>query len=145
MSDTQKFTASATVTADAKAHDIWALWADVNGWKSWDAGIASSELHGTFKAGNTFTLTPQGGEPMEITLKTVTQGEEFSDEIVAPFGAIRTYHRMEPIGQLVKVTHEVEAEIAADKAGFFGKEIWPHLQSGLAESLNSLAGIASTN
>lgn len=141
MPNMQKFIATATVTVDALAHDIWALWVDVNGWTTWDHGIEKIQLHGNFKEGNSFTLTPQGGDPLESTIVSVTQGEEFSDEAVLPFGSLRTYHRMEPIGPLVKVTHEVVAEINAQDAGFFGREIWPHLQSGLSVSLNNLVDI----
>lgn len=145
MSDPQTFIAGATVTVDAKAHDIWALWVDVNGWKSWDAGIESSKLNGNFKEGNTFTLKPQGADPLEVTIKTVTQGEEFSDETVLPFGTIRNFHRMELVGRRVKITHEVEATIAGDAVGFFGKEVWPHMQAGVAESLGNIADIVSAD
>ncbi|MFJ6915991.1 SRPBCC family protein [Streptomyces sp. NPDC101133] len=145
MPETQKFVAGATVTVDAQAHDVWALWADVNAWKTWDTGIESTVLHGNFKAGATFTLTPQGGEPMEVTVVTVTQGEEFSDETRLPFGTIRTCHRMEPIGARVRITHEVVAEVAADAVGFFGREVWPHLQSGVAESLGNVADIVGND
>ncbi|MDQ1047527.1 SRPBCC family protein [Streptomyces sp. V4I2] len=143
MADTQKFVASATATVHAQAHDIWAVWVDVNAWKNWDDGIESTRLHGNFKAGNTFTLTPKGGEPMEVVLRTVTQGEEFSDETVLPFGNIVTRHRMQPLDGRVQLTHEVTAEIHCEMAPFFGKDIWPHLQSGLSSSLLGLADLVS--
>ncbi|MFD9130380.1 SRPBCC family protein [Kitasatospora sp. NPDC059571] len=145
MPDSQRFIAAATVTVDAKAHDIWAVWVDVNGWKGWDAGIESSRLNGNFKEGNTFTLKPQGADPLEVTIKTVTQGEEFSDETVLPFGTIRNFHRMEQVDGRVKITHEVEATIEGDAVGFFGKEVWPHMQSGVAESLGNIADIVGND
>lgn len=141
MGDPQEFVAGATVTVDAKTHDIWAVWVDVNAWKTWDTGIDSTQMRGNFKAGNSFVLKPQGGEPVTVTITTVTQGEEFSDETVLPFGRIRTYHRMAKLGSLVSVTHEVRAEIDPESVGFFATEIWPHMQAGLAESLNNLADI----
>jgi hypothetical protein len=145
MPDSQQFIASASVTVDALMHDIWALWADVNAWKSWDPGIESTRLNGNFKAGNSFTLKPQGADPMEVTIRTVTQGEEFSDETVLPFGSIRTYHRMEKVGRRVKLTHEVVATIEDDAVGFFAKEVWPHMQSGLSESLINVADIVGND
>jgi hypothetical protein len=78
-------------------------------------------------------------------IKTVTQGEEFSDEVTAPFGVIRTFHRMEQVGGRAKITHEVVAEIEHDAVGFFGKEIWPGLQRGVAESLHSAADIVGND
>jgi len=145
MPDSQRFIAAATVTVDALRHDIWALWADVNAWKSWDAGIESSRLHGNFKEGNTFTMKPQGGDPLEVSIVSVTQGEEFSDEAKLPFGTIRTFHRMEQVGERVKMTHEVEAEIDGDAVGFFAKEVWPYMQTGLSESLINIADIVGND
>jgi hypothetical protein len=145
MSDTQQYIAAATVTVKASQHDIWAIWVDVNGWTNWDQGLAKTEMRGNFKAGTTFTLTPQGGQPVQVTIKTVTQGEEFSDEAVLPFGSIRTTHRMEPLGDRVKMTHEVTAEIKADARAFFEGEIWPHMQIGLPVSLNNIVSIVEAD
>jgi hypothetical protein len=141
MSEKESFVAAATVTVGARVGDIWAVWVDVNHWTSWDDGIEKIQLHGNFKAGNTFTLKPQGADPVECTIVSVSQGEEFLDEAVLPFGTIRTRHRLEPVGERVKITHEQVAEVNGDAAGFFGTEVWPNLQRGLAESLLNLADI----
>ncbi|MGW1375045.1 SRPBCC family protein [Streptomyces sp. NPDC002446] len=145
MTDTQRFVAQAAVTVNALVHDIWAVWVDVNAWKNWDDGIDSTQLHGNFKAGNTYTLTPQGGEPLTVTLTSVTQGEEFSDEAVLPFGRLLTHHRMEPLGSRIKVTHELVAEIADEMVPVFAREVWPHLQSGLSQSLVNLADLVGSD
>jgi hypothetical protein len=142
MSSDNNFYAAYTATVEASAHDIWAIWADVNNWKKWDSGIANSEIRETFRAGNKYWLTPQGGDPIEITLKTVTQGEEFSDEAVLPFGIIRNVHSMQSKGKRLQITHKVYADINETAASFFSKEIWPHMQSGLAESVNKIISIA---
>ncbi len=141
MSNKVKFHAAYTATTEASVNDIWAIWADVNNWKKWDHGIAHTEIRDNFKVGSKFSLTPQGGEPIEITLKTVTQGEEFSDEAVLPFGIIRNVHRMQTVGKKLQITHEVHADINEEAAGFFGKEIWPHMQSGLPEAVNNIISI----
>jgi len=147
MSDTQQLRASATVTVRAKGYDVWAVWVDVNAWKAWDDGIADIRLHGNFVEGNGFTLTPQGGEPVEVTLKTVTQGEEFSDEtVIEPFGVLHGYHRIEQVGEdLVQVTHELVAEIRSHHLGVFLKEIWPDMQAGLGSAVNAIADIVSSD
>ena len=145
MADTQQFEAAATVTVKTSPNDIWAIWVDVNAWTNWDSGIERTEMRANFKTGTTFSLTPLGGQPIEVTIKTVTQGEEFSDEAVLPFGTIRTYHRMEPLGGRVKMTHEVVADIKAEAVAFFEKEIWPHMQIGLPVSLNNIVTIVESD
>lgn len=142
MSDTQKFVAAASITVNAPAGDIWSLWADVNGWTNWDDGLEKAEIRDKFQPGTTITLKPQGApEAIDVVIKTVTQGEEFSDEAVLPFGTIRTFHRMEPVGSRVKLTHEIHADIQGEASGFFEKEIWPHMQAGLPVSMGNIAGL----
>jgi len=145
MPNKNKYIAAVTVTVDATVPDIWVIWTDVSAWNTWDHGIEQSKLNGSFRAGNTFSLTPRGGEPLEVTLKTVTQGEEFSDEAVLPFGSIRNFHRVEPLGRKVKLTHEVHAEINEEEAEFFEKNIWPHMQGGLAESVGNIANLVQVS
>lgn len=142
---TQAFVASATLTIDAKMGDIWAVWADANAWTNWDDGIESVKLHGNFKTGTEITLTPQGAEPVTVVLKTVSQGEGFTDETVLPFGVIRNNHAMAQDGDLVTITHEVRAEIDREFAALFGAKIWPGMQEGIAESLRNLADLVSSD
>lgn len=137
------FVSSYTATSKANVHDVWSIWADVNNWSKWDSGIAQAEIRNNFKAGTVFSLTPQGGEPIEVELKTVTAGEEFSDEAVLPFGVIRNFHRVEKAGEQIHLTHEVRAEINADAAGFFSAEIWPHMQKGLPEAVHNILALVS--
>jgi hypothetical protein len=141
MSESRTFLAGATVTVDALVHDIWAVWVDVNGWPTWDDGLEKAQLHGNFKVGNGFTLKPEGADPVEATLVSVTQGEEFTDEVALPFGTIRTQHRLAELDELVAITHEIRAEIAGPQAGFFAEHIWPELQAGVSKALLSLADV----
>ena len=141
MSDAQRYVAAATVTVDASPNDVWALWADVNGWTNWDDGLEKAEIRGNFRAGTTFSLTPQGGPPISVKITTVTAGEEFSDEAVLPFGTIRSFHRIERVGQRLMLTHEVRADIDADASRRFETEIWPHMQAGLPRAVNNIVDI----
>ena len=141
MSETQRFFASETTMIDAPPGDIWAVWVDINGWPRWDDGLETTTFSGAFRAGNTFELTPRGREALTVTLRSVTQGEEFTDETELPFGTIRTAHRMRPVGGKVELTHEVEAIINTPEAGFFGDEIWPHMQGGLGGALANIRDI----
>lgn len=143
--DKVKFHAVYTATADASASAVWAIWSDVNNWTQWDKGIAQAQISAPFQAGNSFSLTPQGAESIQVQLKTVTQGQEFSGEAVLPFGLIRNLHRVQSLGPKSEITHEIQAEIDEDSAGFFGKEIWPHMQSGLPESVRNIIALAEAD
>ncbi|MBY5775254.1 polyketide cyclase [Rhizobium leguminosarum] len=141
MSNTERFFFRHTTTVDADPGDIWALWVDVNGWPRWDSGLESTKFSGTFRKGSSFELTPRGGEPLEVTLRSVTEGEEFSDETILAFGTIRNAHRMRPVAGKVELTHEVEAVINKAEAVFFASEIWPHMRDGIPEALANIRGI----
>ncbi|UFH50198.1 SRPBCC family protein [Pseudomonas sp. KNUC1026] len=142
MSDIHAFTCTVSMTAAATPADIWALWVDVGNWSGWDEGIECSRLVAQFREGGTIELTPKGAGPVTVELKTVTQGEEFSDETVLPFGTLKNSHRLEPLGDRVLITHTVQALINADSVGFFEDAVWPHMQGGVAESLGQLISIA---
>ncbi|MGO6747870.1 hypothetical protein ACCS93_36495 [Rhizobium ruizarguesonis] len=144
MSDTERFFATETTTINTNTSDIWAIWVDINGWPRWDDGLESTRFSGIFREGGSFELTPRGGEALTVTLRSVTQGEEFSDEAVLPFGKIRNAHRMRQVDGKVELTHEVEAVINKAEAGFFSNEIWPHMRDGLAGALANIQEIAES-
>ena len=145
MSDTQSYVAVSTVTVAASQSDIWALWADVAGWPHWDDGLEKAEISGNFRAGTLFSLTPRGCANIGVRLTSVTSGEEFSDEAVLPFGTLRSFHRMEPVGSLIKLTHELQADVRIDASERFDKEIWPRLQAGLAVAVNNIVDIVQAD
>jgi len=143
MSEIQRFRAASTVTVSAMAHDIWAVWVDVNAWSNWNDGVEHTEMRENFKAGTVFLLTPRGGKPVQTTITTATQGEEFSDETRFPFGVLQNRHRMTAIDDRVLLTHEVEAQIDRAAARTFATEVWPGLQNGVATTVANIADIVS--
>ena len=75
---------------------IWQLFADVPGWKAWNAGIDRIELHGPFATGTTFTMQPPGSEAFVSTLVDVRDREGFTDETVIEGTRVVVEHRIEP-------------------------------------------------
>lgn len=145
MSDVQRFEAAATVTVDALMHDVWAVWADVNAWTNWNPGIDAVRMQGNFRTGTTVTLTPSGAGPVEVVITDVAQGEYFTDETRLPFGVLRNHHRMERIGERVRITHEVVAEIAEEHVALFGKAIWPALQRDTSVGVLNVADLVGND
>lgn len=145
MSNIKKFKASVTISTQATKENIWALWIDVNNWNKWDCGIQKSKILTEFKINESFFLTPQGSDEISIKITSVTVNREFSDEVLLPFGSLRNIHVINKTGDDLSVTHSIIAEISEDMSEMFGLDIWPHMKSGLAESVNNLLLLAEKN
>jgi hypothetical protein len=88
---------------------IWTLFADVTGWRSWNAGIETIELHGPFAVGTRFTMQPPGQGPLLSTLIEVTPNEGFTDETVVGETRVLVSHRIVPLAAGgVKVVYTTE-------------------------------------
>lgn len=86
-----------TTTTTASRASIWALWADVNHWSRWNAGVEASTLVGPFEAGARFSMTPTGQEAMTSRLVRVEEGVAFTDETVLDDICVTVDHRIEAV------------------------------------------------
>jgi hypothetical protein len=113
---------------------IWALFRDVSGWKSWNAGVAESTLEGPFAEGSWFTMTPTGQDTLRSQLVDVRDSERFVDETrVGPL-VVRVAHQIQRLDpERTRVTYAIEA------AGPEASEIGPMIASDFPDVLASLA------
>lgn len=133
------FEGSYTAKTKASVERLWEVWTDVNKWHEWDGGVARAEIKDDFRAGKSFSLSPQPGDKtFEVKLKTVTKEKEFSDETALPFGVIKGTHQIETDGNLRRVTVGLRAEVDAHVSEMFGKEIWPDMNGGLPDAIDSM-------
>lgn len=111
------WTHESSIETSASPARVWRLFADVDGWKHWNAGIANIQIHGPFAAGTQFTMRPPGQEPLVSTLIEVKPNEGFTDETVVEQTRVLVHHRLValPSGR-TKVTYssEVTGPGAAD-------------------------------
>jgi hypothetical protein len=122
---------------DATPEDVFAVWADVPGWPTWDHSLISTTLDGTFAAGTTGTLHPEGApSPIPFTITAVEPGRGFEDETMLGPLALRFSHQVQPDGDGARITVRIEAE-GPDEAQF-----GPMVAADLPESLEALAGAA---
>ncbi|PTE06650.1 SRPBCC family protein [Mesorhizobium helmanticense] len=139
----KKYSTSHSELTSAKPEDIWALWSDLPGWRNWDEGIIACEPKGSFDVGQTFMLTPEGAPaPIEATLVDVIPNKRFVDETKLPFGTIRASHTITQEGQKIRVTHNIEAEIAPEQTEFFEQAIWAGMEPGVKQSVRNLVKLA---
>jgi len=121
----------------ATAAHIWELFADVAGWKAWNAGIDRIELHGAFATGSTFTMQPPGADAFVSTLIDVHAYEGFTDETVIDDTRVIVEHRIHPMASGdVRVTYSTR--ITGPSAEAFG----PMVTGDFGEVLQGLKVVA---
>jgi len=121
---------SAETAAPAEA--IWRLWADVPGWREWNPDIERIEIAGPFAPGTAFTMTPVGGDPVELRIAEATEPDLFVDEAVLGDVVVRTEHRVERAGERNRVVYRMEI------SGPGAEEIGPQISADFPETIAAL-------
>src|SRR5438034_10280809 len=87
-----------SVETSARAEAVWRLWADVERWPEWNAGVERIELRGPFAVGSTILMTPPGDEPVGLRIAEAVEPELFVDEADGGDCVVRPSHRVEATG-----------------------------------------------
>jgi hypothetical protein len=91
------------------AEQVWDIWRDVANWRSWETGIASSQLHGPFEEGVEGELKPKSGPMVQWLLSEVKPLEAFTSKARLPLGMLEFSHQITPITDArIRVTHSVQ-------------------------------------
>jgi len=121
----------------AAPDEVFAVWADVAAWPTWDPSLRSATLSGSFEAGASGTLHPDGApEPLPFTLVDVEPGRGFTDETPLGPTVLRFAHRVDPADLGSRVTLRIEAE------GPDEDEVGPMVAADLPESVEALIAAA---
>jgi carbon monoxide dehydrogenase subunit G len=105
-----------SIEIDAAPAQIWTLLSNVAGWKKWNAGIESIQLHGPFVAGTTFSMKPPGEEAFTSTLVDVRENENFTDETIIDGTRVVVRHKIAALpagGSRVTYSTEIFGPAAA--------------------------------
>lgn len=97
-----------TEETSAKPEDVWAIWSDVENWKTWDHGIEYSSIEGPFADGTLGVLKPRGGPLLKTQLTHVEPFKGFVDESKLFLGKIIVSHEIVEFAGKTYVTHQVE-------------------------------------
>lgn len=117
---------------------IWALFADVEGWKAWNAGIEDIVLHGAFQTGSSFFMRPPGDEDGFTSILTrVEPLRGFTDEAVVGGTCVRVHHDIVPTPDgAIRIEYRTEATGPdADRIGTMASADFPQV----LEALRNLA------
>src|SRR5512133_1024455 len=113
-----------SVETSASPQAVWQLWADVEGWPEWNAGVERIELRGPFAVGSTILMTPPGDETVELRIAEVVEPGLFVDEADGGDFVVRTTHRVDAVGdERSRITYRME--ITGASAETVGPESGP--------------------
>ncbi|MBD2768370.1 SRPBCC family protein [Hymenobacter sp. BT664] len=98
------------VTKDVTKEQMWALFADVNNWHTWDKGIEFAKLEGRFDSGNRITLRPNGGPTLKVDLIELIENKRFLVLTHFPFAKMYVEHRFEEVLEGLKITNSVSVK-----------------------------------
>ena len=130
-----------SLETNASAEAVWRLWAEVDRWPEWNAGVERIELRGPFDVGSTILMTPPGDEPVELRITETIEPELFADEADGGDFVVRTTHLVEPVGdERSRITYRME--ITGPAAKSVGPEIGPEISGDFPEVLAALAARA---
>jgi hypothetical protein len=125
------------IETSATAQEIWRLWADVPGWRAWNADIEEIELAGPFAAGSTIRMTPIGQEPVELRIAEAAEPELFVDEADLGEIVVRTIHRADQLDAgRTRVSYRME--ITGPASDTLGPQIGPEISGDFPQTLAAL-------
>jgi len=130
-----------SLETSAKAQAVWQLWADVDRWPEWNAGVEQIELRGPFAVGSTILMRPPGEEPVELRITEAVEPELFIDEADGGDFVVRTTHRVEAVAnERSRISYRME--ITGPAAEAVGPEIGPEISGDFPQVLAALAARA---
>jgi len=130
-----------SVMTSASQESVWRLWADVAGWKSWNADIETIEVSGSFEAGTEIVMNPDGEQPVRLRLVEVVAPSRFVDEADLGEVVVRTTHQFEGIdAEHGRVIYRME--ITGPTADRIGPELGPAISGDFPETMNALVRLA---
>lgn len=128
----------ASTTINAPVETIFALYADVANWPSWDPDVKSASLQGRFASGAVGEVKPHGGPKSAVHFVKVVPNESVYSECRLPLGRMRFDYELQSRGGATHVTHRTT--FSGPLAPLWGRLIG----SGMKKSLPAaLAGLKS--
>lgn len=124
----------------APPETVFALYADVASWSTWDPDTKSSSIEGPFQTGAIGRLRPTKGQKIGITFTSVTPNASFTCEAKPPLCTIRFDHELTPTAQGVKALHRVV--FTGPLAFFFNLVVGSGVRKGLPHTMAKLKATA---
>lgn len=98
-----QFESSTTINAPAAA--VFALYANVGGWPSWDPDLKAASLAGAFISGAVGEVSPHSGPKSALKFVEVIQGKSVRMECKLPLGLMHFDYELQAQGNATVATH----------------------------------------
>ena len=126
----------ASTHINAPSATIFALYANVTGWPTWDSDVKSATLDGAFVSGAKGVIVPNGGPKSEIIFTEVVKNKSFAAQCKLPLCTMRFEHELAASGSGTQATHRVIFQ------GFLAPLFGRLIGSGMRKTLpHALAGL----
>ena len=91
-----------------KKETVWKLWADVNHYTKWHAGLDYCKLESDFSVGNHFMLKPKGAPAVKVVITELLENKRFVD--CTSFLGAKMYdiHEIEELNDGVKISNTIQ-------------------------------------
>ncbi|CAM8633117.1 Polyketide cyclase/dehydrase [Comamonadaceae bacterium] len=134
---TMQFEASTTINAPAST--VFALYANVAGWPTWDPDLKAASLAGPFVSGAVGEVSPLSGPKSALRFVEVVHGKSVRMECKLPLGMMQFDYELQANGTTTVATHRTTF------SGFLAP-LWSRLiGSGMKKTLPAaLAGLKRT-
>jgi uncharacterized protein YndB with AHSA1/START domain len=127
----------ASTQINAPSATVFALYANVSGWPTWDSDVKTASLAGAFVSGAKGVIVPNSGPKSEIIFTEVVKNKKFAAQCKLPLCVMRFEHELDDSnGSGTQATHRVIFQ------GFLAPLFGRLIGSGMRKTLpHALAGL----
>lgn len=128
------------ISTRASPAAIFAIYADVANWHSWDPDTKRASIAGPFCVGARGTLTPTKGATVPMLLTEVDPGRRFTVESKIPLFRMVFEHELKPAAGATEIVHRVT--LSGPLKHVIGRMLIKQLNAGLPVTLERLKRLA---
>lgn len=128
------------ILISAPVERIFAIYANVSGWSSWDPDVKTSSIEGAFVSGAYGTLEPSKGPKARIAFTKVMPNRSFTVKSKLPLCVMCFEHELSDHSGKTKIVHRVVFDGLLSP--LFGRLIGSQIRKGLPSTLQGLKRVA---